>query len=423
MAVKPPRGVLLSKAEADRLAKLYMKAELEIVKEINQALERRNDVRYLKALLENVRRIQADLLAGTRTWSEQAVPRLYKQGMREAEEQLQRAGLKVSFGFGAVHQQAVQVLAENSYRRLADVVQVIGRRVEDLYRETALEATRQSIVGYKSWGEVARDIRKRLEERGITAFKDARNRTWDLSTYSEMVARTTTAEAHWEGTSNRLLESGHDLVRISSHSSSCEKCQPWEGKIISLTGKTPGYPTMREAIDAGFRHPQCRHTWYWELEFEELEKAAGEADALKQGPHSGIIADKRRMEHIGSMPTGIFESLATEYGISNKRVHISQETRDHIVAKHRELERVDVDRLVLDILQNAELMQRNEREDTIRILARNQDLGFPVEAYSPRKWMALVLRLATRHESNFVKSLYPRDKPKRGDIIWSRKAR
>ncbi|MGE5572948.1 MAG: phage minor capsid protein [Bacteroidota bacterium] len=274
MAVKPPRGVLLSKAEADRLAKLYMKAELEIVKAINQALERRNDTRYLRAMLENVKKVQADLLKGTRAWSEQAVPRLYREGMKEAESQLQRAGLSVKFGFGAVHQQAVQVLAENSYRRLADIVQVIGRRTEDLYRETALEATRQSIIGYKTWSEVAGDIRKRLQEQGVTAFEDRRGRKWNLSTYSEMVARTTTAEAHLAGTGNRLLENGHDLVIISSHGSPCEKCTKWEGRVISLTGKTPGYPTLEHAKGEGLFHPNCRHTYYWQLEIEAAEKTA-----------------------------------------------------------------------------------------------------------------------------------------------------
>lgn len=268
-----PRWVRLSEAEVVRLGKFYAQAELEIVKEINEALARGNDVRYLKALLENVRRIQKALLAGTRTWSAQAIPRLYEEGVKEAEAQLQRAGLSTRYGFGAVHQQAVQVLAENAFQRLADVVQVIGRRLENLYREAALEATRQSIVGYKSWGEVARALRKRLEAGGITVFKDARGRQWDLAVYSEMVARTTTAEAHLTGTANRILESGHDLVIVSSHSSPCEKCAAWEGKIISLTGRTPGYPTLEQAREEGLFHPNCRHTYYWQLELEDLEKA------------------------------------------------------------------------------------------------------------------------------------------------------
>lgn len=45
-------------------------------------------------------------------------------------------------GFGAVHQQAVKVVADNTFERLESVRQVIGRRSEDLYRQHALKATR-----------------------------------------------------------------------------------------------------------------------------------------------------------------------------------------------------------------------------------------------------------------------------------------
>jgi len=274
MAMKYTRGVLLSEAEAQRLAKLYMQAELEILRELDRAMARGNDLRYLRSLLENVQHITEELLDGTRTWVEQAVPRVYRQGLDEAERQLQKAGLAPRFGFGAVHQQAVKLLADNTFQRLTDVVQVIGRRVEDVYREVALETTRQSIIGYKTVQEVAREFKDNLRARGITGFTDAAGRRWNMSTYAEMVARTTTAEAHWQGTANRLLESGHDLVKVSTHGSACEKCQPWEGKILSLTGKTPGYPTLAEAKEAGLLHPRCRHTYSCDRELAKLERAA-----------------------------------------------------------------------------------------------------------------------------------------------------
>lgn len=96
-----------------------------------------------------------------------------------------------------------------------------------------------------------------------------------MRTYTEMVARTTTMEAHLQGTANRLVEQGHDLVKISTHLGACELCQPWQGKILSITGKTEGYPTLEEAKAAGLFHPNCRHAYglYIDLdkEIEELE--------------------------------------------------------------------------------------------------------------------------------------------------------
>ena len=68
-------------------------------------------------------------------------------------------------------------------------------------------------------------------------------------------------EAHLQGTANRLVEQGHDLVKVSTHRGACEKCVPWQGKVLSITGKTSGYPTLEEAKAAGLFHPNCRHAY------------------------------------------------------------------------------------------------------------------------------------------------------------------
>ena len=226
---------LIRLSEADRLARLYMEAEREILLQIDRAMARGNDLRYLRSMLDNVQAILENLLTGNRQWCEEAIPRVYIEAAKFADEMVGKA----AGGFGAIHQQAVQVLAENTFNRLESVRQVIGRRAEDWYRQYALETTRQSIIGYKTWKQVATDFRDRLRTEGITGFQDARGRNWNMKTYAEMVARTTTMEAHLTGTANRLLEHGYDLVRISSHAGSCEKCAPWQGKVLSLTGKTP----------------------------------------------------------------------------------------------------------------------------------------------------------------------------------------
>jgi len=72
-----------------------------------------------------------------------------------------------------------------------------------------------------------------------------------------MVARTTTMEAHLQGTANRLAEQGHDLIKVSTHRGACPLCEPWQGKILSITGKTKGYPTLEEAKADGLFHPNC----------------------------------------------------------------------------------------------------------------------------------------------------------------------
>jgi len=263
------RLVRFSDGEVDRLIKFYTEAEREILNELNRALLKGNKTEYLKVMQVNVQAILKDLREGSRTWCEQAIPRIYIEGAKFADGQMENMGRKIAVGFGAIHQQAAQVLAETAYNRFDEVAITIGRRVDDIYRTLALESIRGSVVGYRTWEQVARKYREQLAEEGVTGFKDRRERKWNMRSYSEMVARTTTMEAHLQGTANRLAEHGHDLVKVSSHTGACEKCIPWQGKVLSLTGKTPGYPTLEEAKSAGLFHPRCRHAYGLYIDLEE----------------------------------------------------------------------------------------------------------------------------------------------------------
>ncbi len=250
----PPKR--LSEAQAERLIRLYDAAEKEILAEYNRALLKGNDLKNLTALKNNVAAIRKDLLAGGRTWCEEAIPALYQAAMAEVD-----SGLAAQIAFGAIHQQAMQVLAENTFSRLQEVDAVIGRRAEDVYRNLALEAVRGDVAGYSTWKQTAKRYREQLAEKGITGFKDAAGREWNMKTYTEMVARTTTREAMINGTANRLLEHGQDLAEITGGTAknTCQVCRVWVGRTISLTGKTPGYPTLEDARGAGVFHGNCTH--------------------------------------------------------------------------------------------------------------------------------------------------------------------
>jgi len=258
-----------SDAEINRLVKFYEQAEREILDRINRALLRGNKTEYLAQMKKNIEAILQQLREGNRTWCTEAIPRVYTEGIKNADAMLNDAGVTLKAGFGAIHQQAAQVLAENAYQRFEDVVQVIGRQVNDIYRELALENVRGTVVGYDTWKQTARRFREQLAERGVTGFKDRSGRMWNMRTYCEMHARTVCMEAHLQGTANRLVEQGHDLVKVSTHRGACELCQPWQGKILSITGKTKGYPTLEEAKAAKLFHPRCRHAYGLHIDLDK----------------------------------------------------------------------------------------------------------------------------------------------------------
>ena len=261
----------LTDDQAQNLIRLYERGEARIQSQINQALLSGGDPEYLKALQANVQAARADLLAGSRTWCEKSVPYLYREGVAYAD------GMTFSThligGFGTVHQQAASALAEATYSRMVDMDTVIGRRVDDVFRAIQLEAAEGSVLGSESTQMAAKAMREKLAERGIVGFVDRLGREWSMSTYSEMAVHQATMDSFREGTRLRLLEHGYDLVVISSHSRACSKCTPWEGRTVSLTGTTGGYPTLGDARGNGLFHVRCRHTYTLSPEEAGREKS------------------------------------------------------------------------------------------------------------------------------------------------------
>ena len=268
--------------QVQNLIKLYERAEKDLTKQIERALMKGNQTEYLVGLKKNTQFILADLRKGSREWCKEAIPQVYTYATKGVDKDI--PGQMLSFG--AIHQQAAQVLADSAFGRLEDMTSYIGRRVDDVYRALALENMRASVVGYKTWQQVARQYREDLAKNGLTGFTDRAGRKWNMRAYTEMVAITTTAEAHLEGTKNRILEHGYDLVKITNHPGECEKCRPWEGKVLSLTGKTPGYPTLAEAKAAGLFHPRCKHAYGMHVDLDAeiaaLEDKLGTAKPKKK---------------------------------------------------------------------------------------------------------------------------------------------
>ena len=343
-------------AEVARLVKFYEQAEREILKQLNRALLRGNKTEYLAQMKKNIDIILDQLREGNRTWCTEAIPRVYSDSLRSADMMIRDAGLGVKAGFAAIHQQAAQVLAENAFQRYEDVTQVIGRQVEDIYRSLALENIRGTVVGYDTWKETAKRYREQLAERGVTGFKDRAGRMWNMRTYTEMAARTTAMQAHLEGTANRLAEQGHDLIEISSHVGACKLCLPWENKVLSLTGKTPGYPTLEEAKAAGLFHPNCAHTvgLYIDLD-KEIEETKTE---LNLSPD-----EEKAYIDVQNMPSPVKTSLAKalaetlQHGIKTGNeclLHIDAKTGDNVYSKVAGVsDEVRFPRALIDLLKQA----------------------------------------------------------------------
>lgn len=124
-------------------------------------------------------------------------------------------------------------------------------------RKTAME---QIFVEGKLQGSSLAEVKKKIIEnlqKDFVAIVDKGGRTWKLDRYAEMLTRTRMREVTNMGLVTRLQREGYDLVQVSSHPNDCEMCSPWDGKVLSITGRTPGYPTVDDATATGLFHPNC----------------------------------------------------------------------------------------------------------------------------------------------------------------------
>lgn len=248
------------------LIRIYQDAYREILERLATKEAKGNVTGYERALLADVTRILTELDADTRDWIEQELPLIYQGGQAEAIRQLGQAGVDVSrlqVSLAGINQQAVSILAANLYGDLSDANQLVGRQVNDLFRQAGIEAITTKVSTGQTVKEAQRNLRQRLAAQGITGFTDSKGRQWRLDSYAEMVARTTTAEATNRGTLTQLSELGYDLVKITEHYPTCEICAPFQGRVYSISGKDERYPKLfGTAFGVAYAtiHPNCGHS-------------------------------------------------------------------------------------------------------------------------------------------------------------------
>lgn len=112
-------------------------------------------------------------------------------------------------------------------------------------------------------------------------FKDAGGHVWDTRTYMQMNVRTNAMRVYNDCLVDNIAQAtGGDLARISRGGDpNCPLCGPWEGVIVSISGKTKGLPTYEQAREAGCFHPNCVHT------LEYVDEIADEEEIELQKAH------------------------------------------------------------------------------------------------------------------------------------------
>lgn len=258
-----PLQVELNEVNILKLQKTFKRAQRDIESEIFNATN--FGIANRKAILAQIDAILEDLAVEVDGYIQKEIPLYYKDGIKDADQQLKNVGadVGVSEGFNRVHKDAVLALVDDTARAFAESITGVSRSARLLLgkavRDQITQTIAKGVIGGEAVRTVKNNIKELLRERGISALIDKGGKTWTLDRYSEMLFRTKLVEARNRGLANRMVEFNYDLVQVSNHNTDHEACRVWEGRILSVTGDTKGYPTVADAELAGLFHPNCKH--------------------------------------------------------------------------------------------------------------------------------------------------------------------
>jgi hypothetical protein len=260
------------------LIRLYTQAAKRLRSQIAHALAS-NAIGTAAYRTAQLRAVQAELAQLGRKSRPLVLPIVFGNYVRGVDiVQIAQGIGRAEFEFTGIHTHAARVLADNLANSLEDAARLVGRRTDDAFRRVGLEVVAQvGVAEGDTRKAVSAELRRRLVDEGVTdamtGFVDKAGRRWPLDTYTTMAARTTTREAMSAGTANRMADLGLDLVTISSHGTTCDICQAYEGNTYSLRGETPGYDVIDTLPPF---HPNCWHVATPAgANLETLERALG----------------------------------------------------------------------------------------------------------------------------------------------------
>lgn len=276
-----PVSRMVAEGLAERVAAAYATVELRLLRLIGERIaagvEAPDWAEAKLAELQVIRRRAMALAAQARgeavTELVKAMNTAYLRGVAAGQVEAEALWGRSLDATPPQAERAVAALVQAQTAALAQLDLQIVRSVTDAYRDAVTRAAAGTLTGGATRLQDAQQALSDLGRRGLAGPVDKAGRRWNLTTYVEMATRSVTAQAAVQGHMDRLHDAGIDLFIVSESSRECERCRPWEGKVLSrgpvgalqrnaVTGAMESVRvdgTVAEATSAGLFHPNCTH--------------------------------------------------------------------------------------------------------------------------------------------------------------------
>ena len=149
----------------------------------------------------------------------------------------------------------------------------LKKRVNDTIKQLRKE-------GKDSVYNVQQAIIREYETHSIFEVEYSNGAKQPLHAYAAMAARSARIESTNIGAIGSALQTGTDLVEMTTMPQCCKLCGAYQGKVYSISGRDKRFPALfKTVLKNGYAlpHPNCRHEFipfYEEMEApEDIEKA------------------------------------------------------------------------------------------------------------------------------------------------------
>ena len=224
---------------------------------------------------------------------------LYSMGMIGRPEPISDEawyGMRSGIGgqFGAIHESAVTAITAEYMEQDKIFNSQILTTYSKAIRQANYEAVNLAVMGYETRKQASRTFMNKIDK--SFRFVDKSGRHWDTGAYSEMLIRTSTANAQLAGHMNASTEHGQDLMIVSAHGMTCERCMPWERVVLSISGNNSKYPSYGHAKASGLFHPNCGHSMAVYIDGVTSTQAPSEEDKAEGAAQYKESQRQRRSE-------------------------------------------------------------------------------------------------------------------------------
>lgn len=180
------------------------------------------------------------------------------QGLKDEEPKLRRAAERGLLSGGGVPELSPNQMQafKSYYRQSADKLNLVNtvmlESTEAAYRSTVADVaakiqrtqsilnigTGEVVTGVSSYNSAVRSAVRSMVNNGLTGFVDHGGHRWSPEAYVAMDVKTTMMNTSRAAVFERNEEYGNDLYQVSSHNGARPLCYPWQGKILSNSGRT-----------------------------------------------------------------------------------------------------------------------------------------------------------------------------------------